>query len=361
MNEPLDPRPLQTVNRLRLAVLLPVLLAVVAIILFATKLARQFKAGEEPAERTFAPPRPSVAGRSPPEVAEGTESSAHQTLPGRSNSLDRLRSLRPHRGEPVRPAVVPGSPTTDSPPVSPPVPLPPAPVQPVLGEADLSPNGIVGRVFLRGTPSPEIAIPMDPACGRLNPLPVATRFYVVDTHGGLADVFVELKDFPSGLWKAPSIPLEIHNRSCLFQPYVSAAQFGQTIRVFNDDPVMHTVHLPPPPGSSREANHVQLPGAAPVDFLFPLPGQFLRLTCDVHPWMFAYVNVVEHPFFAVSGTNGTFSIPVAPPGNYTLQFTHRKAGGKSVPVKVQAGKRLVVTVTLDLEDHGRSEATVTEE
>ena len=45
----------------------------------------------------------------------------------------------------------------------------------------------------------------------------------------------------------------------------------------------------------------------------------LSFKCDVHPWMFAYVCVSEHPCFAVSGKDGTFKIKDVPPGKYTLE------------------------------------------
>jgi hypothetical protein len=53
----------------------------------------------------------------------------------------------------------------------------------------------------------------------------------------------------------------------------------------------------------------------------------MRIKCDVHPWMFAYVSALEHPFFAVTDANGNFTFPLAlPPGRYLIAATHLKAG-----------------------------------
>ncbi len=215
--------------------------------------------------------------------------------------------------------------------------------------SNLPTNGIVGRVVLRGTPVPEKEIPVEPNCGKLREgRGLFTRFYVVSANGGLADVLVMLKDFPASRFEPAATAVEIRQRGCEYLPYVSAAHVGQTIRVFNDDPVMHNVHPTPTTDRSKESNRSQLPKALPLDFTFPAPELFLRFKCDVHPWMFAYVSVVEHPFFAVSGADGQFALLEPPPGSYTLQIIHRKAGTKLVPVTVRTGERLVVDVSLEV-------------
>lgn len=132
---------------------------------------------------------------------------------------------------------------------------------------------------------------------------------------------------------------------------------GQIIRVFNDDPVLHNVHPVLAVDGNNEQNRAQLPRGAPLDFVFPRTEQFLRFKCDVHPWMFSYVSIVEHPFFAVTGADGQFALPEPPPGDYTVRVVHRKAGEKVISVKVQRGQRLVINVTLEIADTAKSEAS----
>jgi len=81
-----------------------------------------------------------------------------------------------------------------------------------------------------------------------------------------------------------------------------------------------------------------LQGDPDLKLTFDAPEKFLRFKCDVHPWMFAYVCVVDHPYFSVSGEDGTFKIENVPPGKYTLEATHRKVGTltKEVEVKDEA-------------------------
>ena len=357
MNEPLDSRPQRTVNRLRLLVLIPAAFVGVGIVFLGLQLARHFREIKEPPARDYPPSPPAVpgaVGRSIP-AAPRSELRADTTavtppLPGAAAAVSSPATSAGTAGKPVA--------GDDSPPAL------IAPVSALLRGDALPARGIVGWVFLRGAPPAEKVMALDPSCGILHAgkPPLTTRLFVVGAKSELADVFVVLKDFPAQPQAPPVNPLEIRQRGCEYLPYVSAARVGQTVRVFNDDPLMHNVHPTPTIEGNREQNRAQLNAASPpLDHNFSEPEQFLRFKCDVHPWMFAYVSVVEHPFFAVSAVGGQFALPEPPPGNYTLQLVHRKAGTKLVPVTQRPGKRLVVNVTLDLADPAKSEAVVTEE
>ena len=362
MHKPSDPRPLRAANQLRLVVLLPVLVTVVGVILLATKLSGRFRAIEEPPGRDY-PPVPSrdsgPAGQPLKWVGSmGGASEGSTRTNAATNVGTAIVSAEPTRANaPKANAADAVTPLPDSP--------PPARTRPadllvsgVTSSAALIPDGIVGTVLLRGTPPPEKEIPMDPACGALHPgRKPKTRLFMVGTNGELADVFVVLRGLSPLPGEPPDSPIQIRQRGCEYLPYVTAAQVGQIVRVFNDDPLMHNVHATPTVDGNKERNLAQLPKGAALDFAFPQPEMFLRFKCDVHPWMFAYVNVVEHRFFAVSGADGRFVLPEPPPGDYTVRLYHRKAGDKLIPVKVQRGQRLVLNVTLDITDTARSEAT----
>jgi hypothetical protein len=60
----------------------------------------------------------------------------------------------------------------------------------------------------------------------------------------------------------------------------------------------------------------------------------IPIKCNRHPWMIAWAGVVAHPFFAVSASDGTFSIKGLPPGEYELEAVHEKFGGKNLKIKV---------------------------
>jgi len=197
---------------------------------------------------------------------------------------------------------------------------------------------ITGKVTLKGTPPPEKPIPLDPTCGKLHPSgKMTTRFYMVGKEGGLADVFVQItsglskKDYP-----VPAQPAVIDQKGCEYLPYVLSAQTKQKIVVKNSDPVLHNVHPTPTAAGNKEANKAQLPGGPPLEFVWDNPEVFLRFKCDVHPWMFSYVGLVDHPFHAVTDANGNFKIANVPPGTYTVEAYHRKAGKSTQQVTVAA-------------------------
>lgn len=193
---------------------------------------------------------------------------------------------------------------------------------------------IHGRVFLNGKPppGPKIdAIMNDPQCGKLHAAAPEMPFYVVDAERQLADVWVYLErasSAPQLLEEFPVPPdhVVIDQVACEFKPYVVGIQTGQTLEVRNSDPMMHNVHFIPAIPGNKESNKAQMPKSMPLLYRFDRAEGFLRLKCDVHSWMFAYVCVTDHPFFAITSKDGSFTIPNVPPGKHTLVAMHRKAG-----------------------------------
>ena len=200
---------------------------------------------------------------------------------------------------------------------------------------------ITGVITLKGTPPAEIEItPIrnDPNCSAMYPgkLPT-THFYVVGKDGELGDVVVSLKDAAgndiigkSTGASAPSVLLD--QKGCLYTPQILAIQTGQKLIVRNSDPCVHNVHAKPV--NNPESNQVQMPGGADLTFTFAKPEPFLKFQCDVHPWMFAWVSVFDNPYFAISGTDGKFTIKNVPPGKYTLVAAHRKLGTQTAEIEV---------------------------
>jgi plastocyanin len=196
---------------------------------------------------------------------------------------------------------------------------------------------ITGKIVLKGTPPAEKAItPLknDPNCGKLVTGTPMTEFYVVGDGGGLRDVVVVLVGAEGKSTGASAAPLLIDQKGCEYQPYVAAVQTGQKIVVKNSDPVLHNVHATPTVAGNQEENLAQMPGGANLEFSFAKPEEFLRFKCDVHPWMFSYLTVVDHPYFAVTGKDGVYKIANVPPGKYTLKAMHRKAGEVSQEIEV---------------------------
>jgi plastocyanin len=210
---------------------------------------------------------------------------------------------------------------------------------------------ITGTITLKGTPPKEKDItPLkdDANCGKLHSDMPTTHFYVVGPKGELAGVVVSLQDI-SGKSTGASAPAAVlDQKGCEYVPQILAVQTGQKIIVKNSDPVLHNVHdVPAADSGNKEFNQAQLQGSPDLTFTFDKPEMFLKFKCDVHPWMFAWVSVFDHPYFAVSAKDGTFKIANVPPGRYKIQATHRKAGTVAREIEVKEGEPAKLDLTLE--------------
>ena len=205
------------------------------------------------------------------------------------------------------------------------------------GSSTNSPS-IVGTITLLGTPPPEKVIePLqkDPICGKqLTNIPM-TRFYLVSSNQGLANVFVYITkslEAKSLSFRGQKEAVLLDQVGCFYEPYVMGVMVDQKIRIRNSDPVLHNVHATPT--SNTEFNFAQPVQGQVNEKSFSKPEVLVRMKCDVHPWMFAYVGVVSHPYFAVTDAEGRFEINDVPDGDYLLEAVHPKAGRRTVPIKV---------------------------
>jgi plastocyanin len=210
---------------------------------------------------------------------------------------------------------------------------------------------ITGTITLKGTPPKERDItPLkeDATCGKMHSDTPTTHFYVVSAKGELADVVVSLQGVSGKSTGASAQPALLDQKGCEYSPQILAVQTGQKITVKNSDPVLHNVHDLPAVAGNAEKNEAQMPNGADLSFSFDKPEDFLKFKCDVHQWMFAWVSVFDHPFFAVSDKNGAFKISNVPPGKYTLKAAHRKAGATTQEIEVKEGEGAKANFTLEV-------------
>jgi hypothetical protein len=192
---------------------------------------------------------------------------------------------------------------------------------------------VTGKITLKGTPPPERTIVFeDPICASLNPNPVTTRHYAVGKDHGLADVFVYItKGLEGKKFTPPTTPVEINQEGCMYHPFVLGVMVGQPLRIKNSDPLMHNIHAIPKNDGNSEFNFAE-PSQGDINDTkwlanITAPEVLIRVNCDVHKWMFAYIGVVNNPFYAVSDADGNYKITGLPPGTYTLTAYHLKAHG----------------------------------
>ena len=224
-------------------------------------------------------------------------------------------------------------------------------VSAVILAAQVAPAGnITGTIILKGTPPPEQQITQakdDVNCGKLHTTVPTTQHWVVGKKGELANVVVMLKGISGKSTGASAPPAELDQKGCIYVPSIMAIQTGQKLHVKNSDPVLHNVHTVSAAGNTDQ-NLAQMANGPDLSFSFTKSENFLKFKCDVHQWMFAWVTVVDHPYFAVSDKDGKFTIKNVPAGKYTVQALHRKAApnGLEKDVEVKDGD---VTVDFTME------------
>jgi plastocyanin len=186
---------------------------------------------------------------------------------------------------------------------------------------------VTGKVTLEGKPGEIPAIDMsgNKDCAAKHADPVADPTVTANDKGELANVIVSIKkeEGQELAGEAPKEPAVLDQSGCMYSPHVLAVMTGQEVQIKNSDEFLHNVHSL---AATNQAFNFAQPNKDDGKKVEPMKApEYFRVKCDVHPWMSAYFGVFEHPYFAVTKEDGTFSIPKGlPDGEYTVQFWHEK-------------------------------------
>jgi plastocyanin len=196
---------------------------------------------------------------------------------------------------------------------------------------------VTGKVEFTGTKPVMRNISMDatPACARAHSTPQKSEEVVVNDNGTLRYAFVWVKaGLPDVQWPMPTESVSLEQEGCMYKPHVIGIRAGQDLKVVNADPTNHNIH--PLPKDNREWNESQPPQGDAKIKQFARQEIMIPVKCNVHPWMRAYIGVVNNPFFAVTGEDGSFTLKGLPPGTYTVEAWHEKYGTQDMQVTVAA-------------------------
>lgn len=201
----------------------------------------------------------------------------------------------------------------------------------------------------------EISMEADKYCNEQSAkAPKLDEKFVFGDNGTLQNVFVYVSkgvDASKGPFKPLIAKPEIDQIGCTYVPHVMGVVTGQELTILNGDATLHNVKFSgsnnpasndgmPQKGMklTKKYNKVEMPASGKANF-----------ACDVHPWMSAYVFVLDHPFFAVTQKDGSFEIKGLPAGEYEVTFWHEfspfKPDNATVKVKVEDGKAAEANVT----------------
>ncbi len=181
----------------------------------------------------------------------------------------------------------------------------------------------------------------DPTCDKQHSEPVYAQDLLVNDNGTLENAFVWVKSGLEGYaFDAPTGQVTLDQQGCVYLPHVLGLRTGQELRILNSDPTTHNVN--PTPANNRDWNESQGPNAPEKIKTFARQEVMIPVKCNVHPWMKAYIGVVDHPFFAVTGKDGAYELKGLPPGTYTVEAWHEKLGPMEQQVTVAASETKTV-------------------
>ena len=199
---------------------------------------------------------------------------------------------------------------------------------------------IKGTVIFEGEAPdrPKLVRDTDPVCAKSDRLSED----VVVTKGRLKDVLVRIKNGGGGKHTAPATPVTIDQKDCMYTPRVVGVVAGQKLGIRNSDGTFHNVRGTVDGKALWNKPHPKGEPALALDSTAKA-GDVIDVVCDVHPWMHAYAVVMDHPFFAVTGEDGSFEIKGLPAGTHTLEAWHPTLGPKTLTVKIGVGPKAAVT------------------
>lgn len=197
-------------------------------------------------------------------------------------------------------------------------------------------------VFLgRASRGKRLTMEAEKACQDLHKDPVFEDPIRTGKGGLLADVFVYVKTGLEGKnFRRPERVVVLDQKGCQFVPRVTGIVASQTLVVKNSDPVSHNIH--PVPKNNRDWNQQQPPKSPDLVRRFAYPEVMIPVKCNIHAWMRTYIGVVEHPYFAVTSTDGAFSLDGLPPAEYVLAAWHEQLGELTLAVRLGRGERRTV-------------------
>ena len=196
---------------------------------------------------------------------------------------------------------------------------------------------VSGTVSYEGEPLRRYPLRMDadPNCAAMyEGKRVLSRDSLVSEDGAVANVFVYLREAPEGAaGDRPEEAVRLEQRGCLYTPRIVGVRVEQDIEIVNDDPTLHNVRAL---AKANRPFNIGQPARGTRTKSFRAPEKPIQVKCDVHPWMSAYVFVMEHSFHSTTGRDGKYRIDGLPAGSYELVFWHEKLGERGVEVEVAA-------------------------
>ena len=201
-------------------------------------------------------------------------------------------------------------------------------------------GSLKGNVKFDGKPPKKKTLRMDadPVCGSAHSGPVYSESFKINSAGDLAECLVWLKnvEYSGGLPKEPAV---IDQRGCVYIPHVFGMQAGQELLIKNSDATLHNIHSMPK--VNKEFNFAMPKVVKERKSTFEKSEDPFYIKCDIHPWMKCWALVSDHPYFAVTDTNGNYLIDNIPAGTYEVVCWQEKFKKNPLTATVTVGDKAV--------------------
>jgi hypothetical protein len=203
-------------------------------------------------------------------------------------------------------------------------------------------GGISGKVTYEGTPARQKPIDMskEPGCAAQHPTPITTETVVVGPGNALVNVVVYISAGAPDESTPPTQAATVTQKGCQYLPHVVPMVVNQELKVVNADSNSHNIH--PLAKINNEWNKSQPPGTPPFSEKFGKP-EFIAVKCNIHPWMHSSFAVLKNSHYAVSGGDGSFSLPNLPPGKYTITAWHESYGEQTQDVAISGNETKTIS------------------
>ncbi len=165
---------------------------------------------------------------------------------------------------------------------------------------------------------------------------------VSNKNKGIKNVIVSLLNINKGKKiELPAANPQIDQKGCVFIPHVQIISTGVTLEILNNDGILHNVHTYCIKNPSFNKAQPKFKKKMTAVFKFP---EMIKVACDAHRWMSAWIVVAEHPYYALTAADGSFKMSDIPPGTYQLQYWHEKLGKVTKEITVKPGEKTVVNM-----------------
>jgi hypothetical protein len=205
-----------------------------------------------------------------------------------------------------------------------------------------------GTVKVLGEPPRRKKVKMasDPKCLAMHSVDVLSEALVVSPEGEVKWAFVYIA---SGVGSQPPKgmppPVLLDQVKCMFEPHVVGVQVGQPLNIYNTDGILHVAHGTT--FANPEFNFGMSKDGLCKTLTFASPEMMIKVRCDIHPWMVAWIAVMDHPYFAVTSDAGAYAIPDVPAGRFLVQVWHETYATVTREVEVPPGRDARLDFILD--------------